>query len=109
MDKKQEELFVLEKKHFETEQMLSSCHDREKEKIKEQFDREQESIEQKHKDFDDLEFKQLEVNFLYFSSSLHIWCKNVIRIDRKKLQKVNEICDPVSCEASQYILVHVFV
>ncbi|XP_076109688.1 uncharacterized protein LOC143078681 isoform X7 [Mytilus galloprovincialis] len=65
MDKKQEELFDLEKKHFETEQMLSSCHDREKEKIKEQFDREQESIEQKHKDFDDLEFKQLESEARY--------------------------------------------
>lgn len=71
MDKKQEELFDLEKKHFETEQMLSSCHDREKEKIKEQFDREQESIEQKHKDFDDLEFKQLEVTFHYYAASLH--------------------------------------
>ncbi|XP_052060549.1 calponin homology domain-containing protein DDB_G0272472-like isoform X4 [Mytilus californianus] len=65
MDKKQEELFDLEKKHFETEQMLSSCHDREKERIKEQFDREQETIEQKHKDFDDLEFKQLESEARY--------------------------------------------
>ncbi|CAC5412355.1 unnamed protein product [Mytilus coruscus] len=65
MDKKQEELFDLEKKHFETEQMLSSCNDREKERIKEQFDREQETIEQKHKDFDDLEFKQLESEARY--------------------------------------------
>lgn len=63
MDRKQEELFSLEKKHFETEQLLSSCKQDEQDQIKDQFDREQELIDQKRKDFDDLEFKQLEVMF----------------------------------------------
>lgn len=70
MDKKQEELFNLEKKHFETEQLLNSCKTEEQESIKEQFNREQEIIEQKHKDFDDLEFKQLEVIIIRNSNDI---------------------------------------
>ncbi|VDI57551.1 Hypothetical predicted protein [Mytilus galloprovincialis] len=86
MDKKQEELFDLEKKHFETEQMLSSCHDREKDKIKEQFDREQESIEQKHKDFDDLEFKQLENRLQQIDSQQHDMLSSV----RKDIENLEQ-------------------
>lgn len=61
-----QKLRELERKHYETEQLLEACLVEDEDQLLERYQKEQEILDNQRIYFDNLEFEKLEVNFYFF-------------------------------------------